>query len=232
MQELKNYYETWKKRLQCFIIPVWFVLALLFFLLDKGISFCLEQANFLQQENDEFIKYIIALLVDFLAPTSIVYFVYNSILKYINTKGWKKAFPQYDIGGKWKDITTYTNKLDGSGWDSSKKSNIPSPVIIEQTCLSIKIANSVGDDFSWHSIMSEFSENELKIFYIVEYSTRLQNEEHYPEKRFGFEKMKICECFKTSGKPKKMSGQFWHCIANDDRPFFMGDVIYERDPLD
>ena len=61
--------------------------------------------------------------------------------------------------------------------------------MIEQTCESVSVKMSVGEDFRWYSLLADWNDNnELEIFHGADYYTRLQ-EEGYPEFRIGYECM-------------------------------------------
>ena len=186
--------------------------------------------NIVTQDNLVIFKLILDLLLDFIAPTAIVFFLYNIALKYVDEKGWKKKYPEFDISGSWKDTTYYTQYLDKNGLSSidTKHSEL-SPVIIEQTCREVKIKDSVGKGFKWYSLLCDWNGTNLDILYTVEYYASLQ-EKGYPEKRYGFESMCIDEKNQQSKeRPRKMVGKFWHCCSADGKPVYMGDVMYERD---
>ena len=230
MNILKDYYDSWKKRAWPICLVVWVILVLIFYVLNVKLSDFLDLLNIIWiNENKEFVQYVVTLLVGFVSPTSLSIGLYFGILKYIDTKGWKKKFPNYDIGGIWDDTTIYTKKLSDSGWEILNDISIPSPVIIEQTCRSVKIKASVGDRFTWYSILADMDDRgTLEIFYKVEYSNILQNE-GFPEYRYGFERMNV-QILEEDHRsiPQVMKGQFWHCLASDSKPIYMGDVTYTR----
>ncbi len=236
MKELKDYYETWKRRMLILSLICWLILLIPFNCINENISNVL--ANWIANpnipcifmKNETIIQQILNLLLGYAAPTSITIGLYYLILNYIDTKRWKKKFPQYDVDGEWSDVTTYTKQLDGSGWKSEKESNVPSPVRIKQTCQKIEVMASIGEDFKWHSLLADWDyANKLNILYKVEYYGNLQ-EKGYPECRIGYESMDIYTTdLKGKQRPRKMVGQFWHCLSSDGKPMFMGDVVYKRD---
>ncbi len=181
----------------------------------------------------------ISLLIGFLLPALLSWTVYFKRLEYHDREGWKKHFPQFDISGEWQDQTVYTNMIDNNqwvstdkmaeklkekGWSSENLPAIPSSVIIMQTCRKIKIDVSNGAGFTWRSLSAEWSDDSLKILYEVTYNEVLRNK-GYPQQRYGYEKMHIDKNGLTQkDKPKKMTEQFWHCIAGDSKAIFMGDI--------
>ena len=176
-----DYYNKWKNKLLLYYIPVWIILVLIGYLCEELISGALTtlarnpQITWITINNLDFIEYFVSLFVEIAAPTSAVIALYNYTLKYINEKGWKKKFPQYDISGEWYDITTYTNQIDGSGWKKLKGESVPSPVIIKQTCNKVEVIPSVGNDFKWYSLLADWdNKGALRIFYTVEYYGKLQ----------------------------------------------------------
>lgn len=248
--ELIKYYEDKKRNMLYFYAAIWFLLTLfMFFKLDTIVLDLITRAKQLQPdwillEKDRIMLKIIAYLIDLFLPTSLIWTLYLFRLRYHNKEGWKKHFPQYDISGKWKDTTTYTNMVVDDGWVATDKiarklknkgwyngagnPAIPSMVIISQTCQEIQIEVSHGDGFVWKSLSANWYEDSLVILYEVIYNEELRKR-GYPQLRHGFEKMQIDgNNLSLKDKPQKMTGYFWHCIANDGKPILMGDVIYER----
>lgn len=238
MTELKDYYNKWKDKLLLLSIPCWLILAVVFFPINDIFSGLLAgwadnpDIKYITQNNEQIFYYIFSLLLDFLAPTTITVILFSCCINYIDQKGWKKKFPQYDVSGEWLDITKYTKSFDQSGWTELKQNNVPSPVRIKQTCQTIEVLPSIGDDFAWHSLSAAWdSSNNLKILYEVEYYGSLR-EKGYPEKRIGYESMRIYETGLDADRPPcKMVGKFWHCICDDGKPVYMGDVVYERERI-
>ena len=235
MKELKEYYKKWKTRLQIILVPIWLLLSLAFFELNELIAkyigvLATNQIQIITQDNALIFNLILEILLDMIAPAAIVFGVYSFALKYVNEKGWKKKYPEYDISGAWKDTTYYTQYLDKSGLSSiNTKHSELSPVIIEQTCDKIKIKESVGEGFKWYSLLCDWNGSNLDILYAVEYYASLQDK-GYPEKRYGFESMCIdTKKQQPKERPSKMVGKFWHCCSADGKPVYMGDVVYERD---
>lgn len=230
MNVLKEYYNNCKKKIFSFCLVIWAVLIICLYFIDGHISqWATAIATILPFLNGRVIEYVLNLLLNCIAPTSFSIVLYVKLLDYVNEKRWKKKFPQYDIDGEWYDKTTYTKQIDGNGWKELKNQSVPSPVIIKQTCKAIKICSSVGKDFRWYSLLAEWDDIEsLKIFYVVEYYAKLQKQ-GYPENRKGYEYMTIKRVSPDSNeKPKEMVGKFWHCISNDQKPMYMGDVTYTR----
>lgn len=235
MKELKDYYNNWRRKLQVLSVPIWLLLSLIFLNLNELITeymnkWANNEINVITKENLLVFKLILDLLLDFIAPTSIVILFYSLVLKYVDEKGWKKKYPEYDISGKWRDVTYYTQYLDKKGLSNiDTKHNELSPVIIEQTCRKVRIKDSIGDGFKWYSLLCDWNGSNLDILYTVEYFSSLQ-QRGYPEKRYGYE----CMCIDTKDQqpkesPRKMVGKFWHCCSADGKPVYMGDVTYERD---
>ena len=231
MKELKTYYDEWKKKLLYFSLITNAALVLLFSYLDNVLSRLLESlVSMVSFFDNQIVFYVINLIVGYIAPTSISIGLYFYLLNCVNTKWWKKKFPQYDIDGEWDDNTVYTRQFTNNGAKKVTNTSVPSPVRIYQTCTSIKIEPSVGQDFMWRSLMAEWDANEaLMIFYEVEYYSSLQQKNGYPQNRRGYEYMTIDRSNSNMNKkPQKLVGQFWHCVANDGKPIYMGDVTYTR----
>ena len=233
MDELKNFYNQWQKRMFVICYFIWFVLLIVFFLLNQSISelldICMNSPECIQITKDNRVvwDYFVSFFTDFVGPLSVTYGIYIKTMDYINTTGWKKKFPHLDIDGTWNDITTYTKKFDDKGITSENDDKkVPSPVIIEQTCNSFKIKQSVGDDFEWCSLMADWKDNKLMILYRVEYKSKLQKD-GFPEQRTGFECMSI-KNIGRKGRPVEMVGNFHHCVYDDKKPVYMGDVVYKR----
>lgn len=235
MKELKDYYKKWRTWIQVLSVLIWLLLSLGFLNLNESISnvmngWASNKINIITQDNLVIFKLILDLLLDFIAPASIVVFLYNIALKYVDEKGWKKKYPEFDISGRWKDTTYYTQYLDKRGLSSiNTKHSELSPVIIEQTCRKVRIKDSIGEGFKWYSLLCDWNGSNLDILYTVEYYAPLQKK-GYPEKRYGFESMCIDKKNQQSKeRPRKMVGKFWHCCSADGKPIYMGDVTYERD---
>ena len=235
MKELKAYYNRWRERLLFISIPIWALLAFISFCINEKISTIFDENGIIQnivwitQDNKMVFSYIFSLLIDFIAPTSIVVTLYLIIINYINRKSWKKKFPHLDVSGEWLDTTTYTREIGKTGWKQINERDVPSPVRINQTCLKIEILPSIGENFMWHSLLADWNDdNNLKILYEVEYYGNLQGQ-GFPERRIGCESMYIyTNDFSENKRPYKMVGKFWHCISYDGAPMYMGCVTYER----
>lgn len=231
MEVLKNYYNEcvrcWSRR----IIFIWAFLTIISCLINEILSdvvSCLVKnhtISFITQDNEKYFRYFIIVLFMCFAPTGISVVIYSGILNRINKKGWKKKFPNLDLDGKWTESTTYAKCFGGQYAERVASS----PVHICQTCQNIEVKPSIGKGFEWHSIIADINNSCLEILYKVEYSDNLQYE-GYPERRFGYESMHIdFSELSPKGKPCKMIGKFWHCVADDGKPMYMGDVVYERD---
>lgn len=234
MGELKEYYEQWKHKIFWICISIGIILSILFFMLSNYLVEGLQNIinndtlSYINSENEVVFKFFLQYFLGLFAPGGIVFFIYTKVLKYINENAWKKRFPNYNIDGKWDDISKYTGEFSKNGYKALKGKKVPSPVIIKQTCKDIKIEPSVGKDFTWESLMAFLDGQRLKIFYKVEYKNSLQID-GYPEYRIGYEEMVIdMSNLSRNQKPNKLSGQFWHCVQNDSKPMYMGDVIYRR----
>ena len=234
MKTLKKYYAESKKKLICYCIPLWLILLHMCFALnvifaDIMMGFAQKNTVTVILNHMDFFKYLLSLAIGFCSPTGITIAIYYVVLNYINKKRWKKRFPEFDISGTWIDNSYYTRKLGEKGWEQLRNEAVPAPVIIEQTCESVSVKMSVGEDFRWYSLLAVWNDNnELEIFYRADYYTRLQ-EKGYPEFRIGYECMSVCtEALDEEKRPCKMKGKFWHCISYDGKPMYMGDVIYER----
>lgn len=235
MEVLKNYYKESRKKLFCSCIALWLGLLIACFFFNNIITellmeFAKQKGVIVILKYEDFFGYLLSLAVEFCSPTGITVVIYYLILNNINKKLWKKKFPQFDISGTWIDKSHYTRKLDGAGWKVLENEVVPAPVTIEQTCEGVRVKMSVGEDFKWYSLLADWNDkNELEIFYRVDYYTKLQEEKNYPEYRIGYECMSVCtENADVENRPRKMKGKFWHCISNDGKPMYMGDVTYER----
>ena len=244
MPKLLEYYNKWQSKLQKLSFTTWTLLTLIMTFLGGALGNEIPNALAKWASNTTsswlssllnspdimvaaqgLLKWLLALA----APTAIVVSAYNRILNRIDTKSWKRKFPEYDIGGEWKDTTTYTKSLEGAkGWEETQIIG-KSTVIFEQTCRQIKILPSDGTGFKWQSIVVDWdAKDELHILYDVEYRDNMQ-QNAYPASRTGYEKMHIDRTgLSAKQKPHKMSGQFWHCIQADGNPMYLGDVVYER----
>lgn len=234
MKELKDYYKKCKRNIRMLLVPTWLFLYIISSYLNDILSVFLNKCaineiGIITQENLLIFNLILDVLLDFIAPTTIIVSVYGLLLRYIDKKAWKKKYPQFDISGKWNDTTYYTRYLDANGLSViNREHKASSPVIIEQTCHKVSIQDSIGKSFKWYSILCDWNSNNLDILYAVEYYSSLQ-EKGYSEKRYGYE----CMCIDTkemnnTEKPSRMVGKFWHCCSSDGKPVYMGDVVYER----
>ncbi|MDR0965910.1 MAG: hypothetical protein LBM75_05325 [Myxococcales bacterium] len=144
------------------------------------------------------------------------------------TKGWKKKFPQYDIEGKWKDVTKYTKEISDDGFKETQKKS-DGIAKIKQSGLRIEIKSSPSDDLTWYSNFVEWKgDGRLMIFYTVDYHEPKQRDQ-FPDQRIGYEVMSIASHDPATKKPNKMKGKFYHCIKDDGKPMYMGDVEYTRE---
>ena len=232
MEELKKYYEKSKNKWLSITAFSWTALTMLFSIIkDAAFAFINSWAVNQNFTSENYIQSLINFIFAYVAPTTAALIFYFAVIDYINKKGWKKKFPQHDISGEWNGTIFFRKSLDSKngGWDTSIKKNEHTPVIIEQTCNTIKIKPSIGKNIEWHSIMAAWDEKGiLNILYKVEYYEPLQ-EKNFPESRFGYETLSIDRTgLSPKQKPDKMSGKFRHCISYDDKPLFMGDVEYER----
>jgi hypothetical protein len=224
---LEDYYENWKKRLQELCMGIWFITAMgLLSIHDLAKEF-LENSDLLSQFNMDYVTSIL-MLFGFASPSLLAIFIYNKSCSYIDTKLWKRKFPQYDISGEWSE-TAFLKWYDHTEKEWKKEEdNYKYPIIIEQTCQMTKIIAHPGDELKWHSIMASWDENNtLNILYQVDYYSTLQEKE-FPERRFGYNIMNI---FPNGGeKPHKMKGKTWDCISITDKRPLMGDILWEREP--
>lgn len=97
-------------------------------------------------------QFILQILIGLLSPTAIITFIYYALLKYINETGWKKKYPEYDLSGTWADNTLYSksfgvNTAVDEEIDNNEINESSSDVIMEQTCLSIKIKSSQDENY-------------------------------------------------------------------------------------
>ena len=223
-QKLMEYYEEQQKKLFTWSIVVWILMTVFMAWLEVVLRVEISKLT-----SSEIVKEALKILLALVTPTTIVWLTYSYILKIVDTKWWKRKYPQYDISGKWQDITTYEQALDSNGWKKIQIPPKPSTVIFEQTCRHLKILPSDGKGFSWGSIAIYWDNQEdLHILYQVRYKSVTQ-QQNYPERRIGYELMHIDRTeLSEKQKPHKMRGQFWHCIAQDGKPMYLGDVVYER----
>ncbi|MBD5490402.1 MAG: hypothetical protein HDR13_16715 [Lachnospiraceae bacterium] len=234
MKELEEYYEHWKHNIFKGCIFIWVIMSILFFMLNNCLVGRLQSISndkimsYINSENEILFEYLLQYFLGLIAPSGLIILIYTLALRYINEKAWKKKFPNYNIDGEWEDITEYTVEFSKNGYRALEEKKVPSPVIIKQTCKCIEIVPSVGEDFTWQSLLAELEGRQLKIFYKVTYKKSLQDK-GFPEYRIGYEEMVIdTSNLSPKQKPVKMSGQFWHCVQNDSRPMYMGDVTYKR----
>lgn len=218
IKELCDFYENGKKIVNLICFVIWLALIEVF-------SFFTD--TFLSLMENEFAKKVVTELFSIIGPTAIIIIVYFKILKFINTDLWKMVYPQYDFNGQWSDLTIYTKSVDKSGWHDLNDTQIPSPIIIKQTCLTMDVEPSVGEQFEWHSLAAKWKDNKLIILYEVNYYNGAQRK-GFPEKRIGYESMVVCKHDSKTNKPIEMQGRFHHCISNDGSPIYMGDVTYTR----
>ena len=245
MPELLKYYKEQETKYLALSIPAWIILTLLFIgiesLLSAGIPVLLTNSaiptkysvlsSWLNNSNTQiFAEELVKWLLTFVTPAGIVTVSYFHILKVVDTKCWKRKYPEYDISGEWQDITTYTQCLDSDGWiDRYPEKTAVSTVIFDQTCRKIEILPSDGEGFAWQSIAVHWDyQKELHILYQVRY-TNIMQQKGFPASRTGYERMHIDKTgLPRNQKPNIMRGQFWHCIALDGKPMYLGDVKYER----
>lgn len=239
---LAEYYKKCESKLLTWSIASWALLTLFCNIIRNDLSDvitnCLVKlaanlsikwlSSILNWFASNLIQEIIIWLFAWVTPTSIILALYHFIGEYINTKYWKKKYPQYDISGEWRDTTQYSKSLDNDGWKDVVNESI-STVQIEQSCKTIKVKPSDGIGFTWQSILVDWdNDGNLNILYTVEYKDKLQRQ-GYPERRYGYERMHIDTTgLSMNQKPQRMVGKFWHCISFDGMPIHMGDVTYER----
>ena len=221
--ELEKYYKKWEKTLFKYALIVWILLSILFLFIKGKVQVADSVDNHIM------INYALSLVLGIASPTVIIVLLYFFLLNKIDKQWWKKKFPQYDIGGEWIDVTNYTYSFSSSGITRDTTQSIPANVKIYQTCRKIVIQPSVSDHFTWYSIAADWDAGGfLNILYKVEYQAAIQGEK-YPESRIGYEKVHSCsDKVDNKNRPLEMKGQFWHCVENDGKPVYMGDVIYKR----
>lgn len=232
LDTLMEYYNAQKDRMLNSTISIYLILSIVFFLVNSTITVFLENLsannNVFLINNMQLISLLISVVLDFIAPTAIIIPIYRKLDFYFDHIGWKKKYPHLDLSGEWVDTTEYTKCINNSSWKEANITSVPSTVHIEQTCHSISIKPSSGDGFIWKSLTANLNDNTLDILYNVQYNHHLQTK-GYPEQRTGYEQMKIIlDGLNQKERPKKMVGKFWHCIQDDNKPIYMGDVIYER----
>ena len=228
MKELKNYYDKSKSKWFGISVFAWAILTIIFNFIEKELSNWI--ATWTTDQNlTSLTQSLLVFLFAYVAPSTIALVSYFSILDYINKKGWKKKFPQYDINGEWVGTISFTKSINDTGWNISNKKSETIPVHIEQTCNTLRIKPSVGDNMAFYSILADWDERDrLNILYKAEYYKNLR-EQGFPEYRFGYEELHIdSKGLTPKQKPLKITGIFRHCLTDDGKSIFMGDVTYER----
>lgn len=77
--------------------------------------------------------------------------------------------------------------------------------------------------------MVDFDEEKLQILYKVNYNNSFRSK-GYPQFRNGYEKMYLdFNNTNDNGKITVLKGNFWHCVSDDGKSMFMGDVTYTRE---
>lgn len=226
-QKLQKYYDGWKKRLLACAIAAWLGYYVLFLLIKDIFAIPVDASN------KELLELFISSCLGFIAPNAIIIWGYFKIMDYIDKEGWKKKFPGFDFSGTWVDNTTYNYFFDETGFHKNTKteSMIPAEVKIKQTCRTVEIDVSSGDDFEWRSIAADWDEsNHLNILYRVDYRDSLIRKQKYPPFRYGYEKVHVFGTTSANSKPEQMRGKFWHCVSEDQKPMFYGEVEYLRKP--
>jgi hypothetical protein len=239
MKKLMDYYNERQKKLYGQSIAIWVFLTAFLTWAERTIEDFLSNhsnsgmsswlSSLFQSPNTQILmEAILKWLIALFAPTAIVTLIFYFRLKIVDTKSWKRKYPQYDISGEWQDTTTYVECLDHSGW-SKITHKCESTVIFEQTCRCLKIIPSDGNGFMWKSIAVDWdNQDELNILYQVQYTGALRGN-GYPKNRIGYEAMHIDRTGLTERqRPHIMRGRFQHCIDSDGKPMFSGDVVYER----
>lgn len=225
MRELTEYYEKWKKSLVKVAIVHWIVLSVLIVFLTNYLLVIPATTPM-----HTVWQGLLSFLLGCIGPSVTSLKLYSSLLNKANTKLWKNKFPNLNIDGEWEDSTTYSKQFDKNGYRTENDRKLPSAVIIHQTCTDIRIQPSHGKHFEWHSLAADWdSEGHLNILYRVNYSNELQKSNNYPESRTGFEQMSINRNgLLPNERPTELKGKFWHCIQDDGKPVYSGDVVYTR----
>jgi len=221
MKELKNYYRKWKRITFWMSLVIFIVLAIIFQALNEYVATHIAGMDFLG-------RMVIGVLLSAATPIGITLGGGKLWLMYVNNKRWKKKYPEYDVSGKWDNVSTYTHEAVIVG---NTGKGCPSPASVEtnikQTCHSIEIEVFSNNELSWHSILADWNDKKyLEILYKVDYK-EIKRKQGSPNERFGYEKMRI-HTPPDGEKPKMMSGDFWHCVENDGKPMYMGAVTYTR----
>jgi len=155
MKELKKYYETSKREWLCIIVSGWVILIIIFNII--GVVFSKLVTTWITDQDVKSNFEILLVFLSALVPTTIALVSYFSILDHINKEGWKKKFPQYDINGEWVGTISFTRGINDTGWNLSNKKSESIPVHIEQTCNTLRIKPSVGDNMTFYSILADFN---------------------------------------------------------------------------
>lgn len=191
------------------------------------IAICISVLLITDFDSNSKLKYIHILGKSLSILGIICVIISTKVKQYYTETKWKSVFPKYDIEGDWTDVTKYTNEILTSGFKniSDKAVGI---VRFKQTGSNIRIEPSPSKDLSWYSNIVEWKDDKLMIFYTVDYF-ETKRKIGYPHKRVGYEEMTIESYDSKTGKPNKMKGKFFHCISDDGKPMYMGDVIYTRE---
>jgi len=227
MKELKDYYEKSKRKWFSITVSAWVILVIIFNIIAKLLSNSVTTTCITDQDVINNIEFLIVFL-SALVPTTAALVFYFSILDYVNKEGWRKKFPQYDINGEWSGTISFTKSISSTGWDTNNK-NESIPVHIEQTCNTLRIKPSGSDNMRFYSILADWDERDrLNILYKAEYYKNLRKQD-FPECRLGYEELHIdTQGLTLKEKPLKITGTFRHCLTDDGKPIYMGDVVYER----
>lgn len=206
-------------------IVIWVVYSVLLLILKNFISNLVPAADKFQYH--EIVSFALTTVLGTVGATTVTKYGYKRYLKYVNEKGWKKKFPEYDLSGEWMETTSYNDVITSQSPGSAGRT-LSSKVIIEQDCNHISIKNSPGPHFTWYSITADIGEDDcLNILYKVEYIHQVQRDFNYPEDRVGYERMHVVK-WGPDGRPTRMEGTYRHCVSNDGKPSFTGSVEYVR----
>lgn len=241
MVKLQEYYEDQQSKLFRWSIAIWMLLTMIMTWAGGVFSIWMadgfakwasspQVSSILGSEATRtFVQGIGRWLFALIAPTAIVFGLYRRSCRKADTKWWKKKYPEYDIDGEWLDTTTYTRSVTEYGWNTPAIGTSQSTVRFRQTCSKVEIQPSDGDGFMWQSIAMSWDEQDaIHILYQVTY-TELLKKKGYPAGRVGYERMHVDRSgLAPKEKPSRMSGHFYHCVADDSKPMYLGDVVYER----
>jgi hypothetical protein len=145
---------------------------------------------------------------------------------------WKFWHPELNFHGVWDGISTYTDIHKGTG---PVGHFVNHQARIEQTCLSIQLIPSIGDEFeSFKSTTVNLVDKHTLVYaYEVRYKPKhSSNQAIFPQATFGYEELSVVD---PTGKvmpgervrPSVLHGWFAQC-AKGQEPVYSGSVVFKR----